>query len=169
MRITKQVALLIAVIIAVPLIAAAAIFWLAMQAPRTLPPFSTLYQGESDYRYGDGNFEGGCTGIRTMVAWRASWNDHVQLRTPRPPVPPVDFNVHMVLSCFLGWQSASGPSIEIVRIELTESSYRAFVVRNYTQTQLPVVTNPCHLVMGPASQNKVSFLDAATEVPIPEL
>ncbi len=168
MKVTKQRALMIAALAIAAVIVATVVLWYALQTPPPVQPFSSLYQGDSDYRYGDEEFEGGCTVIRTSAEWHAFWSEHVSLITPKPPIPSIDFDVHMVLSCFLGWQSSSGPSIEIESIVLSEISYVAYVDRNYTQTQLTVITNPCHIVRVPATREQVMFLDAATGEQIPE-
>ncbi len=168
MKVTIQRALMITAVAVAAVIVATVVLWYALQTSRPVQPFSTLYRGDSHYRYDDEEFEGGCIVIRTSAEWRAFWSEHVSLRTPKPPVPFIDFDVHMVLSCFLGWQSSSGPSIEIESIVLSDTSYVAYVDRNYTQTQLPVITNPCHIVRVPATREQVLFLDAATGEQIPE-
>ncbi len=167
-RVKKQVVTVIAVI-ATAVTVVSVVIWATMQTPPTLPPFLTIYRGDSDYRYGEEDFEGGCVVIRTSAEWRAFWSKHVNLRTTKPPVPEVVFDVHMVLGCFLGWQSSGGPSIDIVRVVLAETDYVAYVDRNYTQGQTLAITNPCSIVRAPATQNQVVFLDAVTEEQIPEL
>lgn len=159
---TRRRGFMLAAILATVAVVVTAVLWLALPAPPPVRPFTGVYKGDTDYRYDDGEFEGGCAIIRTSTDWSAFWSKHVSLITPKPPVPSVDFDVHMVLGCFLGWQSSSGPSIEIERIVLSETSYVVYVNRNYTLTQLPAVTNPCHLVQAPASPEQVMFFDTAT-------
>lgn len=164
---TKRLVFMVAAILIAAVVVVTVVLWQALSAPPPVRPFTSLYRGDTAYRHDDMEFEGGCAVIRTSADWRVFWSQHVGLITPKPPVPAVDFDAHMVLGCFLGWQSSSGPSIEIERIVLNETSYVAYVDRNYTLTQLPVVTNPCHLVQAPASPAQVMFLDAATGEQIP--
>lgn len=90
-------------------------------------------------------------------------------RFPKPPTPFVDFTSHMVLGCFLGCQPTTGSAgIEIVRTELTETTYTTFVSRNYTQSDLPSVSTPSHIVRAPAFNASVRFVDLETGENIPE-
>lgn len=170
MGITKWQRLVVPLAIAATAVAVlSALYWATTSAPTHGPPFLTLYRGDTDYRHAEEDFEGGCIAIRTHATWRAFWNAHASVRTPKPPLPVVDFGVHMVLACFLGWQSSSGPSIEVERIVVSETSYVSYVTRNYTQTQLPAITNSCHIVRVPLTPGPIAFVDADTNAEIPQI
>ena len=165
----RQRLVVIIAIIATAVVTVLGLYWVTMQVPPHVPPFLTLYHGDSDYRYGEEDFDGGCLVFRTAAEWRAFWSLHVHLTSTKPPLPAVDFDLHMVLGCFLGWQSSSGPSIEIEGIVVGETSYISNVDRNYTQTQLPAVTNPYDIVRVPFTDGPVVFLDVDTGAEIPQI
>lgn len=140
-------------------------------APPSDPPapFSTLYEGDSYYQVG-GSYPEGCFTIRDPENWNSFWVRHSEGRFPEPATPVVDFGSNMVLGCFLGFQRTTGSShIEIVRVELTETTYTTFVTRNYTQSDLPSISTPSHIVSAPFSLGTVRFVDLNTGAVIPVL
>lgn len=115
-------------------------------------PFETIEQGEISYfRYGDPEFTGAEMVIKDPRTWAWFWEKHTEDIVPSPPVPIVDFRVHMVLVAMLGFQtSGGGPSIEIVSVEtLFPKPGKGLAVRveeNRAPGPLDVITNPFHIV-----------------------
>lgn len=118
-------------------------------------PFETIEKGEISYfRYGDPDFTGAEMVIKDPRTWIGFWHEHTEGIVPAPPVPFVDFRVHMVLVAVLGYQtSGGGPAIEIVSIEELHGDAqrpgRRILVRvaeNTNPGPLDLVTNPFHIV-----------------------
>ena len=163
--IRKQAILLAVTAVVVASIAVPLILWVAEPGPQTQPsaPFVPLFQGDSSYE------DEGCLTVRDVSAWRALWEKHTAGLFPQPSTPFVDFTFNMVLGCFLGYQSTTGSAmIEIVRIELTGTTYTAYVYRNYTQSDLTAISTPSHIVRAPLSAGPVLFVDSETGESIPE-
>lgn len=118
-------------------------------------PFETIGKGEISYfQYGDPEFTGAEMVIKDPRTWIGFWQKHREGMVPAPPVPFVDFKVHMVLVAILGYQtSGGGPGIEIVSIEnpygAAPRGARNLVVRVVENTEpgpLDLITNPFHIV-----------------------
>lgn len=108
----------------------------------------TIARGEiSRYGLGADGFLGEELIIRSPVAWAALWAAHTDGMSPRPPLPPVNFDQFVVLAAVQGPQpSGAGPNITIAGIERVGDIAHVIVVDDERPGMLAIVTNPYHFV-----------------------
>lgn len=98
--------------------------------------------------------------VTNETQWSQVWQKHSFGRTPKPPVPKVNFKEEMVLFVTLGQRNTGGYSVAIQRIEQEEGKV---VVHVDTKSPAPgaitlqVLTAPFHVVAAKTKELPVSF------------
>jgi len=107
--------------------------------------FSTLDRGSSS------GIEHDLTqSYHTLSEFESFWKDHTSHTHPPPPVPPVNFESHMVVCVFTGTKSSGGYDIEITSVESVDVGK---IVINYQTSDPPpggmnmmMLTQPHHII-----------------------
>lgn len=100
--------------------------------------------------------------LRSNAEWQAYWAVIHGNRTPRPSLPPVNFNDEMLIVASMGRQPTGGYSISIDEVYQSPAGIVAVVTEtspapNCQVTQ--VVTAPVDVVRIPASNQNVRFIE----------
>lgn len=103
--------------------------------------------------------------IRNQIAWATLWAQHTAKRTPRPPLPKVDFTTQMLVGVFAGdLKGCHEFAIQGVNIENGQ------IIVNYDNRDITAqticiaaITNPMHVVAVPSIDAQVVFNEIALE------
>jgi hypothetical protein len=113
--------------------------------------------------------------IRDERTWKQAWELASDARGPVPPLPDIDLRREMALAVFMGMKTSSGYSVQITRVERTETELHVFVRRTGPargQLRNDLEIYPGCLAVVPRFEGKVIFEtdDAAEprEAPAPQ-
>ena len=98
--------------------------------------------------------------IRDTIEWAVVWARIYETRSPKPPLPAIDFSREQVVIAALGKRPSSG---YVVRITGASGTSNAIKVRFESQSPgtgcavLPVMTHPVDVVKMPRTVGSVVF------------
>lgn len=97
---------------------------------------------------------------QTLEEWTDIWNAHYQRAGTPPGVPPINFNVHIVVGVYAGEKPSSGYSIKIIGTRQTADALEVL----YRETSpapgmapAMVLTQPFHLLTLPKNTLPIRF------------
>ncbi len=100
---------------------------------------------------------------RNQREWERIWRYSAGTRMPRPEVPEIDFNAHMIIAVFMGQRSSGGYAVTIDSVTEKENHVE---VRYTTRSPGPgdmvtmALTSPYHIVVVPAGKaGNVRFIE----------
>lgn len=99
--------------------------------------------------------------IETEEEWEEVWEKVVGFQIPKPELPEVDFDTHMIIAVFMGEQRTGGYSIDITRIIREEERIVVEVEEKHPHPDSPVtmtLTQPYHIVIIEKSHLPVRFI-----------
>lgn len=121
-----------------------------------LPEFTTIEKG-----YYSGYKEGERLLVRTERTWKEVWNIHTRRRTPKPPLPVINFKKEMVIAVFRSERQTSGYQVEITGIEKKGSEIVVTIKETSPQPGnivMPILTQPYHIVKTKKSIRSIRFV-----------
>lgn len=130
-------------------------------------PFETIDQGEHS-----GITEETGQAIYGPDMWEQVWSDHVSIFDPPPPIPPVDFENHMVIGIWGGMRPTNNHHVDIHEILYDPCEFTLTVRYTYTPKNagcgpLDVITHPFHIVVLPKFEGEVLFAGEEVDCPPP--
>ena len=99
--------------------------------------------------------------IETESEWKEVWDKVVAFQIPKPELPNVDFETHMIIAVFMGEQRTGGYSINITRIIKEEEGIVVEVEEKHPHPDSLVtmtLTQPYHIVIIEKSHLPVRFI-----------
>lgn len=100
--------------------------------------------------------------IRDQKSWAETWAAMRGNVEPKPAVPAVDFEKHVVVAVFMGRKSSGGYAVKIVSIKKGKDKVRVTVKESNPPEGAMVtmaLTSPYHVVVVPKSDKDVEFVD----------
>ena len=97
--------------------------------------------------------------IRDDTAWKDFWTEHKSGIMPTPEKPYIDFSSEMVIVAIHGSYNTNGAGIVIESVYDYGAHWETNVVKSYFPGQLPVVTNPYHIVKTAYTDLPVEFAE----------
>jgi hypothetical protein len=106
--------------------------------------------------------------IATDSAWRSLWDLFTQFRTPRPPLPQIDFQKDVLIAAGLGQRSSACCTIAIDTVLQFADSLQALVRESYPEglcASGAVLTRPTVIVRTAKSRGPVRFVHRRIPTP----
>ena len=110
------------------------------------------------FRYNSGFEERERLVVRDSATWAVVWDKLIGSGRPKPALPHVDFDRHMVLVASSGTRSSGGYTLLIERYE-GGTAYVLFTSPGRTCGTTAALTNPADAVMVPRTGNAVQWAD----------
>jgi hypothetical protein len=106
--------------------------------------------------------------IKDAKAWAELWNNVHSRVTPRPPVPDVDFQKHMVIAVFMGMRPTGGYSISVAKVQFDKQTDKLVVTVEEIAPSpgsivIQLITQPYHIVVVPRTDKEVQFVTVKRE------
>lgn len=101
--------------------------------------------------------------VKDAKTWAELWDKVHASVSPKPELPQIDFDKHMVLAVFMGTRRTGGYAIQITDIHYDKQADKLVVRVKETSPPpgsivIQVITHPFHIVVIPKSDKPVQFL-----------